>query len=100
MVVIISKIQVQNIMKTYGNRPTNSIKKAGTVGGANSIDGLQMSEEGKLFQSAMNALKSVPDIREDKVAELKKAIKTNTYSVSSNEIAEKFIARSIVDELV
>jgi negative regulator of flagellin synthesis FlgM len=98
--MIISRAQVQGILKTYGNGPANSAKKASSVDKSKGIDNLQMSEQGKLFQTALNAIKNTPDVREEKVAEIKEAIKTNTYNVSGSEIAEKIIVRSIVDELV
>jgi negative regulator of flagellin synthesis FlgM len=48
---------------------------------------------------AEEALKSVPDVREDIVASLKEKIQNGTYKVSSEEIADMMIRRLSADRI-
>jgi len=43
------------------------------------------------------ALDKLPDIREEKVEDLKSQIKKGTYCVTGEKIAEKIIAESLMD---
>lgn len=43
-------------------------------------------------------LEETPDIREEKVAELRNAIKNGTYVVNSKKIAEKLIRESLLQQ--
>lgn len=68
------------------NRVSNDIKG---ISKKDKKDKVQLSDKAKEFQVAMNALKEVPDIRKDKVEEIKKQIETGTYRVDSGKIVEK-----------
>ena len=56
-------------------------------------DKFEISQSAKDYQVAKSAVKSSPDIREDKVAELKEAVASGTYNVSSAEIADKIVSK-------
>ena len=43
-------------------------------------------------------LKETPDIRKEKVAEIRAAIKNGTYVVDSRKIAEKMIRESLLQQ--
>ena len=64
------------------------VKKQGKSVAANKSDKLEISRVGKDYQIAKKAVKEAPDIREDKVNELKAAIDNGTYEVSANDFAE------------
>ena len=42
-------------------------------------------------------IEALPDVREDRVAELKRQIENGTYHVSSNEIADLMMRRALAD---
>lgn len=69
--------------------------KDGKVAG--SPDRIDVSEKAKVLQKAKNAVDASPDVREEKVSSLKKAIDEGSYNVSSEEVAESLIKKSIVD---
>jgi len=77
--------KVGKISKTY---PTASKKDVAAI-----------SNEAKDFQLAMKSVREVPDIRQDKVKELKKRYESGNYNVSGREIAESII-RSVFDKKV
>ena len=56
-------------------------------------DALQISDAGKDFQTASQALASVPDVREDVVANIKAQIADGSYYVSNNAIADKLLSK-------
>lgn len=52
-------------------------------------DKCEISQFGKDYQIAKKALGEIPDVREDKVAEIKNAIDEGTYNVSAEDFAAK-----------
>lgn len=84
--------QVNQIYKSENKMKTNKVSKA------SKRDGYEISSFGKAYQAARQAMNSVPDIREDKVAQIKEKIDNGTYEVSGEEFAEKIISR--FDELI
>ncbi len=79
---------VQKILQSYSKQ----VNKAEEVKKANKPnDKVEISEEARMFQLAMKALKEVPDVREDKVSELKEQIESGTYQPSSKEVASKIL---------
>lgn len=79
------------INQLYGN--ANS-KKAASTNGTNYAsfkDEVSFSSMGKDMQVAKNALKSVPDVREDLVSDIKTRMQNGTYEVSNDEFASKLI---------
>lgn len=78
------------ISQTYG---VKSKYKAGAVAKTGSTDMVEISDFGKELQVAKQAVTSAPDIRADKVAELKSKIANGTYEVSGESFAEKLIAK-------
>lgn len=54
-------------------------------------DKVEISAFGKIYQTAKKAVSDVPNIREDKVADIKKRIDNGTYDVSAESFAEKLL---------
>ena len=80
--------QVQQI---YSN---NKVSKPQAAKKTNDVrDTVSFSSIGKDIQVAKQAVNNAPDIREDKVASLKAAIKNGTYDVSGEAFAEKLLAK-------
>lgn len=88
----INNIQnIQGIMKAYkkDTEKSSSVEKSQF-----SEDKIEISESSKDFQVAMNAFQKLPDIREDKVNELKEEISKGTYNPSPQDIAKKMMSDS------
>ncbi|MBM7615366.1 flagellar biosynthesis anti-sigma factor FlgM [Alkaliphilus hydrothermalis] len=90
---------VTKAMKVYN---TNTKKNATETakGIEQSKDQLQLSEVAKDFQVAMKAFKKLPDIREEKVADIKNRIQQGTYNVSGQEVADKILASLRIDQKI
>lgn len=79
---------VQQILKAY-NKNISKVKK--TEETKFKSDKIEISESSKDFQVAMKALEDTPEIREGKVAELKKKIADGNYQPSAQDIAKKML---------
>lgn len=98
--MIISKAQVQNLLQVYGK--DKNINRAPSPSGTRSIkkDALAISDESRIKQKAMQAIRQADDIRLDKVGDLQERISAGTYTLNEDEVAEKMIERAIVDRLI
>lgn len=56
-------------------------------------DQVQISQAGKDYQIAKQAVANASDIREDKVAELKSRINSGNYNVDSDDFASKLLEK-------
>lgn len=58
-------------------------------------DQLMLSATGRDAQVAKQALANIPDVRKDKVAEIKEQIDNDTYEVSTDDFASKLLDKYI-----
>lgn len=94
-------------MKIHGERPVNaqvsgqnvkkvaeeqaiSIQRKSTVQSP-SKDRVDISERAKDAARLMEEIKAIPDIRTEKVDELREAIKSGRYRIDSVKLAEKIL---------
>jgi negative regulator of flagellin synthesis FlgM len=99
--MIISNNQVQDTLKVYGKQlKTNLVRPKPETSSVAGTDAVSISDEGKLKQKVIQAVKQDDYFRQDKVEELRQAISTGTYSITDEEVAEKMIYRTIVDKIV
>lgn len=54
---------------------------------------------GDSYKKALDIAKSTPDVREDRVSQIKKKIADGTYKVDSEKTAEGIVAEAIRDHL-
>ena len=96
--MIISNSQVQTVLKA---NYTNYQKRAQVFEKAplNKADVLVLSNRAKELGIAKEQVLKSPEVRADRINELKKLIQDGNYNVSGTEIAQKMINRSLVDEL-
>ena len=63
-------------------------------------DEVLISTRAKQFQRAYELVAQTPDVRPEKVAPLQDAIKTGTYNVRGEQVANKLIANTILDTIL
>lgn len=98
--MIISGKQVQNILKAYGDQSKVAKNtKSEKTSPVQKRDEVILSTEAKEFGQILQALKKLPDVREDKVNELAKKIESGNYTVESKDIAEKLVMRTLADRI-
>lgn len=74
------------VTQVYQTSRKTSVGKAGSLG---STDKVEISQFGRDYQIAKQAVAAASDIREDKVAEVKSRIESGTYDVSAEDFAAK-----------
>lgn len=80
----------RNVEKTTA---VNSNSTAGSV----ESDAVSISEKGRDVSEMTKILKEMPDVRAERVAELKAQIADGTYNVSGRDIAEKIVNSALED---
>ncbi len=58
---------------------------------------VSLSTAAKDIQRAEKAIKELPDVREEKVQELKSQIEAEKYDVNGEKVAEKILGESLMD---
>jgi negative regulator of flagellin synthesis FlgM len=98
--MIISGKQIQSIMKVYAEQST-SVKSSRTQSGSpvQKKDEVILSTKAQEFGQIYQAIKAMPEVREDKVKELSERIERGDYSVDAKEVAEKMLGRIMADRL-
>lgn len=62
-------------------------------------DTVHISDAAKEIQEVRKELDNIPDVRADKVEQLKNQIENGTYEIKSEEIAEKMLKDSLLNDL-
>ncbi len=83
--------QVHDINKAESSEENTSKATAKT-------DTVVISDAAKRIQEAKSQLDAVPDVDENKVAQLKKEIEEGTYRRSADEIAAKMIREGLIND--
>ena len=60
-------------------------------------DTVVISDAAKRIQEVRSQLDAVPDVNEEKVAQLRKEIEAGTYQRSADEIADKMIREGLIN---
>lgn len=62
-------------------------------------DTVNISEAAKEIQEVRQQLDEIPDVRTEKVQQLKKEIENGTYEINSEKIAEKMLRESLFNDV-
>jgi len=63
-------------------------------------DTVSLSKEAREVAAVTQKLEETPDIREDKVAEIKEKIDNGTYTVDGQKAATNLLVESLINELI
>lgn len=91
--MVITYKPVEGLHRVYSQNkiePSSRVKASSSFRGSE-VDKVDLSDQAKGLQVALQALKNVPEIRTDKVEALKEAIQKGKYQVSSSQIAEAIL---------
>ena len=80
-----------------GDNPAVSSDKQAISAVAKPEEKVDFSTTAKDIQQAKNALNSLPDVRQEKVQEVKAQVEKGTYNVNAGKIADKMVNESIID---
>ena len=86
----VNQVQDKEKVDATSEQPEKQHTKADTV---------VLSDTAKKVQEAQKQLETIPDVREDKVAELKEQIENGTYNMDEEKIAGKIIKEALLNDL-
>ncbi len=89
---------ISEVQKTY-----NQIRKA--AGLEKKIepakdDGIELSPQARFYSVAMQGLRDLPETEPKRLDALQESVKTGTYQVSNEEVAEKIYQENYLDKTV
>lgn len=91
-------LRIANVYSAYGAynaKNTSGVKKADQTGRTGDHkDSFSLSMKAEDYQTVRKALADVPDIRGDKVDQIKARIEANAYHVNASDIAAKLLKKS------
>ena len=85
----VNQVHDKNKVDPSNSKPDKAAAKTDTV---------VISDAAKRIQEIRNQLDAVPDVREEKVAELKNQIENGTYEINADKIAEKIIREGLIND--
>lgn len=88
--MVTSLNNINKVAEVYGE--SIKIKRTHKMEKISKVDEATFSSKGSLIQKAMQELNKLPDIREDRVAEVQNKLKTGSYNISGEEIIQKIKA--------
>ncbi|MEK6591207.1 MAG: flagellar biosynthesis anti-sigma factor FlgM [Nitrospinota bacterium] len=91
---IVNETKLKEIKDKGGGKGKNVVVKETKVEGGESVI---LSERVKDIQKAKEITKNTPDVRTERVAELKEQIEKGKYHINSKDIAEKML-KDVVSE--
>jgi flagellar biosynthesis anti-sigma factor FlgM len=80
-----------------GGQPADSVQPP--PGGWDLSLSPQAREKAESFKKALDIARTTPDVREDRVADIKKRIKDGTYKVDSGKVADGMLLEAIRDKV-
>ena len=87
----VNQVQDKDKVDATSEQPEKQQTKADTV---------VLSDTAKKVQEAQKQLEAIPDVREDKVAQLKEQIENKTYEMDDEKTAGKMIKEALLNDLI
>ena len=87
----VNQVQDKDKVDATSEQPEKQQTKADTV---------VLSDTAKKVQEAQKQLETIPDVREDKVAQLKEQIENKTYKMDEEKIAGNMIKDALLNDLL
>lgn len=76
------------VSQLYRQNSTSAVAKTSEV---RKQDRVEISQAGRDYQVAKQAIEKTPDIRTDKVNDIKKRMESGTYNIGAQEVADKLV---------
>jgi len=100
--MIISNNQIRSLIAMYANQDKKEAQSPGKGLKKFNEEAYQISvsSDAQAYMTAKEVISTLPEIREDRLANIRKQVQSGTYEVTDEEVAEKMIGRTLVDKLV
>ncbi len=87
----------KNVSPEKSEAPVKTEREGNAVAGS---DNVRLSAKARELQEARKAVEATPELRKEKVEELKDRIASGSYNVKGEEIADAIIKATLVDKTV
>ncbi|KJS19046.1 MAG: hypothetical protein VR72_20080 [Clostridiaceae bacterium BRH_c20a] len=87
---------VPGVLNAYNQKKVQASSKVQNV--EVKRDEMRVSSEAQIMSKILQTAKNAPEIREEKVNEIRNAIKQGTYNVSTEDVAEKMLNGILFDK--
>lgn len=85
----VNQVHEKNKVDAPENKPEKAAVKSDTV---------VISDAARRVQEARRQLDEIPDVREDKVAQLRNQVQNGTYEIDAEKIAGKMIKEGLLND--
>jgi negative regulator of flagellin synthesis FlgM len=92
--LVVSKNNVQRLEVSQQSERTQK-----SSGEQSDSDRLELSARSREISHLNELIQSTPDIREEKVEQIRRELESGTYNVKAEKIAEKIIGGNLLDEI-
>jgi negative regulator of flagellin synthesis FlgM len=93
-------IQIDAYMRQARQSQQEAVSQENIGAQAPKSDKVQISQTAVEAQKAVQLLKETPDVREDKVREIKLQIETGRYAVSTEKVADRMLKEGFENDLI
>ena len=87
----------KNVQRLDAAQQTERTRKG--CGGQPDSDRLELSVRSREISHLDELIRSTPDVREERIEEVRRSIENGTYNVKAEKIAEKIIGGNLLDEV-
>ena len=98
---MISKVKDGSAQMIHQYQKIDAVKteneKSSVSGNPLATERVDLSSEAKDIQKIKEILDQAPEVREEKVQELKQQIENGSYSINSGMIADEMLGESLID---
>ncbi|MCX5810678.1 MAG: flagellar biosynthesis anti-sigma factor FlgM [Proteobacteria bacterium] len=90
---------LDTLLKSVDNKPLK--ESVPDLRGNNNItDRVELSSKKQTIEKLIEKVKALPEIRQEKVDQIKEAIKTDTYNVKGELVARSILKSSMLDAIL
>ncbi|MEO5359789.1 MAG: flagellar biosynthesis anti-sigma factor FlgM [Nitrospirota bacterium] len=80
------------VKQVYGTvKKADKTMDTGAAAQANNADSVKLSSDARAIEEMTRAIAQLPDVRDDKINEIKTSISNGTYTINPSEIAGKIL---------
>lgn len=96
-------MKINNVSGAFGAYNQHTTRKAADVrevARPGKTDGVQLSKEAQEVLNLKDKVTQAPEVRRERIDELRRQIETGTYRPSGHEVAAKVLKAGVIDDLV
>ena len=101
--MMISRKEIFQALRSHAPMASSTgpkpVAQPGAPTGGTKSDGVNLSERARDIKRFADLVAGMPDVRLERTEPIARAVGEGTYRVSEQDIAEKILGRSLVDDL-